>query len=191
MVFSENFHTVLCPQFFWAKFMQLWKGWAEWPTRSHSRSKCTTIILCNTWQWCFYFLTKLLPWLVIWQCLADITRGRDYDQQSVHNAARFRAECMWDDEKMVDWQAVIGRLIERIITWPRFGCGHSRLNSPFALSNFSPPRTYARRCLLLHSIEGFCAGWQQRNVDGHCRAILYRKQGNRWLKTSPMHWPQS
>ena len=70
---------------------------------------------------------------------------------------------------------------------------HSFLASgaSFKLSNFFPPRTYARHCLLFHSIEDFCAGWKQRSVDGHCRVVLYQKQGNGWLKTSPVHWPQS
>ena len=51
-------------------------------------------------------LCKLLPWLVSWQCLAEIRARRwDYKKQSVHNAAHFCAECIWDNKKMVDWQA--------------------------------------------------------------------------------------
>ena len=46
---------------FVSRSMQLSKGWAEWPTKSHSGSKFSTITFCNTWQCCFYFLTKLLP----------------------------------------------------------------------------------------------------------------------------------
>ena len=137
MIFSENFHNVLCPQSFPVKFMQMSKGWAEWPTRSHLGWKCTTITLCTTWQGCFYFLTELLPWLVSWQCLADIRARRwDYNKQSVHNSACFHTECMWDDKKMVDWQAGTGdcsRVACLIIMWPWFSYNHSRFNSSFAL----------------------------------------------------------
>ena len=181
MVFSEIFHMALCPPIFWSNScncQQVGLNQISFKIKMyyhHPLQHLAVLFLLFDQVVAMTSHLTMPGWhhqaMGLWQ--GECTMPPAFVLSVCGTASR------WLIDKLGPGTAECPALIEHVITWLLFCCDYSHLNSPYAFSNFFPPSIYTRCCLPLHSIEGFCAGWQQRSINSHCWAILHQKQGNR------------